>query len=323
MKTFFQTNQKRIIVLVAVAGIFALAASWTLAKSYNAIPLPRSMDADGTKWSKAVLAVSNLSCGGCIDTIRKSVATLPGTGEVMVDLASATAEVLFNGNRVKDPHIIAQVITDSGYPATIQRILDPAQLTQAEAQAEEKAKTLIATVGRFDVPRKDFEIELEHARSRYEQIYGAETFSTSPGMQLLQRIESQIALRLIDEAVKLQEVDRAGYVLPDGKVEQALAAFVGEKKTTLEELKRNMAANGYPFEYFMRKFKRRVKLQDYLEQVVLADSLDPADRQQRYGDWLTNTRTLAKVVYYDKNLEALVKAGSGSGCSGGGCSTSR
>jgi hypothetical protein len=105
-------------------------------------------------------------------------------------------------------------------------------------------------------------------------------------------------------------------------MEQALAAFVGERKTSLEELKRNMASSDYPFKYFMRKFEQRVKLQDYLEQVVLADSLDPADRRQRYGNWLTNARTLAKVVYYDKNLEALIKAGSGCG-GGGGCSASR
>ena len=221
MKTFFQANKKRIIVLVAVAGIFALAASWTLAKSYNAAPLLRSMDADGTKWSKAVLAVSNLSCGGCIDTIRKSVATLPGTGEVMVDLASATAEVLFDGNRVKDPQIIAQVITDGGYPARIQRILAPAQLNQVLAQAEEKARTFIATVGRIDVPRKDFEIESvtldEFFRDKplptaiKMDIEGAELLALL-GMEKI--IESSKNLKIFTEFYPAL-IDRAGFSVED------------------------------------------------------------------------------------------------------------
>ena len=108
--------------------------------------------------------------------------------------------------------------------------------------------------------------------------------------------------------------------MPEGKADQALTDFVKEKKTTLDTLKRDMASNGYPFDYFKQKFENRVKLQSYLEDIVLADSIDPQDRQQRYTNWLSNARTLAKVVYYDKNLETLVKSGSGGSCGGGSCS---
>ncbi len=319
MKKLTQGNKYFIVVLTAAAMIIGLAVSWTLAKSNRdpSLPAPES----GAQWSKAVLSVSNLSCGGCIDTITKSVATLPGTGEVSVDLASATAEVLFDANRVKDPQSIAQVITESGYPAKLQRILAPEQLDRQLARAAEASKRHIATVGQLNVPRKDFEIELSHARARYEQIYGADTFSTDQGKQLLQRIESQIAQRLVDEAVKLQEVERAGYTITADKVDQALTEFVKEKNTTLDAFKSDLASYGYPYEYFKQKFENRIRLQNYLEEIILADSLDPEDRQQRYGNWLSNARTLAKVVYYDKNIEAQVRAGSGGGCGGGGSSS--
>ncbi len=329
MKKLIQGKKNLIIVLVAVAGLFAAAASWTLAKSNPSAPLAVSKNSQGAMpeasgngavWSKAVLSVDKLSCSACIDNIKKAVATLPGTGEVMVDLSGATAEVLFDAARIEAPKSIARVITDAGYPAQVKSVLGSEQLSRELAEAKEKVKSYIASVGRRDVPRKDFEIERGHARMRYEQIYGAETFSTSQGKQLLQRIESQIVLRLVDEAVKLQEVDRAGYALPEGKTDQALADFVKEKKTTLDALKQDMASNGYPFDHFKQKFENRVKLQNYLEDIVLADSIDPQDRQQRYTNWLSNARTLAKVVYYDKNLENLVKSGSGGGCSGGGCS---
>lgn len=329
MKKLIQGKKNVIILLVVVAGLFALAASWTLAKSNGSTPLSSAGNSqnavigasgNGALWSKAVFSVDKLSCGACVDNIKKAVATLPGTGEVMVDLSGATAEVLFDAALIEEPNTIAKVITDAGYPAQVKSVLGSDQLSRELAEAKEKVKAYIASVGRRDVPRKDFEIERGHARMRYEQIYGAGTFSTPQGKQLLQRIESQIVLRLVDEAVKLQEVDRAGFALPEGKADQALADFVKEKKTTLDALKQDMASNGYPFEYFKQKLENRVKLQIYLEDTVLADSIDPQDRQQRYTNWLTNARTLAKVVYYDKNLETLVKSGNGSSCGGGGCS---
>lgn len=331
MKKLLLGSKNRIIVWALAAGILAVAVSWTMAESNSPSPVsgrgeakstPTLLPLEGAKWSKAILSVSNLSCGGCIDNIKKSVATLAGSGNVNVDLTSGIAEVMFDGNILKDPQTIAQVISEAGYPAAIQKTIAPQQLKAELDQAAEKAKTHIATVGRFNVPRKDFEIELGHARSRYEQIYGPDTFSSPKGKQLLTRIEAQIAMRLIDEAVKMQEVERAGYSIPQNRVEQALSSYAGERKITVEELKRNMESNGYPFDYFKRKFEYRVKLQSYLDEIVLAGGMDTQDRQQRYGNWLANARTLAKVVYYDKNLEALVKAGSG-GCSSGGCSTSR
>ena len=79
------------ILLAVVAFVLTAATSWTMAKSNgnpsqtaqrsNADAAPTVL-AQNLKWSKAILTVSNMSCGGCIDTIKKSVAALPGTGNV-------------------------------------------------------------------------------------------------------------------------------------------------------------------------------------------------------------------------------------------------
>ena len=331
MKKFFLGSKNRMILLAVVAFVLTAATSWTMAKS-NGNPSQTAQrsnaDAEPTvlaqnlKWSKAILTVSNMSCGGCIDTIKKSVAALPGTGNVNVDLGSSTAEALYDANILTDPQTIAQAITDGGYPAKIQQLVPSQQLKKEIIEAADKAKANIAKVGRIDIPRKDYEIELAHARSRYEHVYGPDTFTTEQGKQLLQRIETQIAVRLFDEAIKFQEVDRAGYTVEKDRIVSALQDYTKQKNMTLEQLKRNLEDNGYPFDYFKRKFDRRIRLQDYLEEKVLSDSVDPDQRQQRYGNWLTNARTLAKVVYYDKKIESLVKAGSGSSCGGGGCSVS-
>lgn len=334
MKRLLLGSKYRIIFSIAVAGILAAAATWTTAKS-NTPPSGPAGPSDAAtgpgasnpdpRWSKAILTVSNMTCGGCIGTVKKSVAGLSGTGNVNVDLAASTAEVLYDNIIVTDPQAIADAITDGGYPAKIQRLISSRQLGRESIEASDLAKTHIAKVGRIDIPREDFEIELAHASSRYQSIYGDDLFTTPQGKQLLERLQSQIARRLIDEAVKFQEIDRTGYSIKEKQIDSAMLAYAKEKNVTLAKLESDLENNGYPFDHFKSIFARRITLQSYLEENVFPDSVDPDDRQQRYKSWLANARSLAKVVYYDKALETIVKAGGGVGCSGGGgnCSVSR
>ena len=72
MKKLIQGKKNFIILLVVVAGLFALAASWTLAKSNGSTPLAgqntmAARSGNGTVWSKAVFSVDKLSCGACVD----------------------------------------------------------------------------------------------------------------------------------------------------------------------------------------------------------------------------------------------------------------
>jgi copper chaperone CopZ len=339
MKPFyFGSKKSKVLFTIFAACLLAAAAAWATAGSESAVRQPPNPQDKGAAvaqmeqtatLSKAVFDVGNMSCGGCVDTIQRSVAGLPGTDKVNVDLTSATATVLYDGNVLADPQVIAQAITDSGYPATVQRTTTPRQLQKEMAQAAELAKTSIASAGRRTILREAYDIELNHARTRYEQVYGAETFASSQGKQLLQRIQLQIAQRLIDDAIKHQEVDRAGAAVESADVDKVLLAQAQSKSMTLEQFQHHLEANGYPFDYFRRKTAQRVALQRYLEDNVYADSTDPDDRRQRYAHWLANARTLATVVYYDETLAALAASGSGGSCGGsgscknGGCSVSR
>lgn len=342
MKRPTNPNARFLIAIAVVSAVvLALAASWTLAKSNRtnrqsaAGPDSPATNADTAPingYSKAELAVSNLSCGGCIENIKASLKPLPGIGDVSVDIASGSADVYYNAGRLENPDRIATAITDAGYPANIERLISAKQVSQALELAEVKAKTAIASVGRQEVLRQDYMAELSHARSRYEAIYGPDVFTNTRGSQVLSQVKAQIATRLVSEHIKLQEVDRSGYQLPTGRVEQAMQAFLNERKTNMADFKKDLKTNGYDFNYFEKKFAQRVRMQSYLDERILSGSIDPDDRQQRYTSWLTNARALAKVVYYDKAIESLVQsAGSGGGCGGGGgascggggCSASR
>ena len=188
-------------------------------------------------------------------------------------------------------------------------------------------------MGQREIPKQDFMAELSHAKNRYQSIYGPDVFSDTRGAQVLAQLKAQIVTRLISDHIKLQECERAGYQLPTDKIERAKQEFLNRRKTTLKDFKKELQANGYDFSYFEKKFSQRVRLESYIEERIVAGSIDQDDRQQRYRSWLANTRTLAKVVYYDKALEALVQSANISGgcsgggkvgsCSGGNCSAAR
>ena len=298
--------------------VVALAATWTMAKPDNATaPSSKAREAQTDGASKAYLTVSNMSCGGCVDTITKSLTGLSGIVDVYVDVAGGTAEVRFDAALLKDHQELERTITAAGYPATISRILEPQEVERERTWALQRAKTHIASVGKIDIAREDYALEMEHARKRYEQVYAKDMFTTPQGQQLAVRLKSQIAQRLIDEGIKLQEVERAGFQISDETIGQALDQYVKARTTTLDQFKTDLKVNDYSFEYFYKKFSRKVRLQRYLESQVLADCVDDNARQQAYRDWLTNARSLAKVKYYDRELEKLVKATSTSSCSGG------
>lgn len=342
MKRPINPNARFLIVIAILSAVvLTSAASWTLAKSKGVnrqatagpdSPATPADSALSNSYSKAELAVSNLSCGGCIENIKTSLRPLPGIGNVSVDIASGSADVYYDASRLNNPDRIATAITDAGYPAKIERLVSAKQVSEALELAAAKTKTVIASVGQQEIPQQDYMAELSHARSRYEAIYGPDVFAGTRGSQVLAQLKAQIARRLVSEHIKLQEVDRSGYRLPAGRVEQAMQAFLTERKTNMADFKKDLTSNGYDFNYFEKRFAQRVQLQSYLDERVLSGSIDPDDRQQRYASWLANARALAKVVYYDKEIESLVQStgssggcggGGGASCSGGSCSASR
>ena len=76
-----------------------------------------------------------------------------------------------------------------------------------------------------------------------------------------------------------------------------------------------LAGSGYEYDYFIRKFENQITINHYLEQNVFSELSTDVEKQQQYRDWFNNARILAKVVFYDRQLETIVKNNSGgSGC---------
>ena len=264
--------------------------------------------------AKVVFQVDGMSCSGCIATIKSSLAGYDGIRDIIVNISGGTTEVYYDSGKIKDLDALAASITDSGYPARISEMMTADQVKEAEAVSTARAKVYIASVGGWDISRTDYDTELAYAVKRYQKAYGQNVFSGSRGQNALDSIRAQIVSRLVNEGIQMQEVQRVGYRIDPKIVDQEYDNLLAQKNMDSEGFKTIMEKNGYPFDYFMRKFENRVLLRHYIENEVLNNAASDYDKQQQYLAWFNNARTLSKVTIYDKQLERLTQSQSSGGC---------
>ena len=273
--------------------------------------------------AKVVFQVENMSCSGCIATIKGSLAGYEGIRDVIVDIGGGIAEVYYDNAKIKDVNELASSITASGYPARVDKTLTADQVKKEETMAAARSKLYIATVGGWDIARSDYNIEMAFAQKRYRAAYGERVFATQQGQTLLDNLKTQVVSRLINEGIQMQEVQRAGYQVDAETVDREFSEFLTEKELDLDGLKASLEKSDYPFDYFMTRFENSVRVRYYLDQIIFADAAGDYDKQKLYQAWFNNARALSKVTIYDGELKQLTRnQTSGSGCggsSGGSC----
>jgi copper chaperone len=275
--------------------------------------------------SKVVLRVNGMSCSGCIYTIKSSLSEFKGIRDILVNLSAGQTEVYYDNTQLKDVNRIADAITASGYPAKITEILSADQIRKERDLGAARSLSYIAAVGEWDIARNDFNTELEHAKKRYALSYGNELFTTPRGSELIDNLKAQIASQLIDEGLQMQEIQGSGFKIDAAVVNVEFQQFLKQKGIGIAKFKADLKNAGYGFDYFMKKFGNRVLINTYLENKILGSATNTYEKQRRYATWFNNAKLLARVVYYDKEIERLVQAkAAGSGCSGGSsCSAKR
>lgn len=299
------------IACLMIAVLTATALSTDAAK--ESIPIDRS--------SKAVLSVEGMTCGGCVSTIQSSLATLGGIEDVQVDLASNSVRIIFDSKVHADADQMAAAITAGGYTASVVRILSPDQLQAQADEMQNRSAMAIASVGGIEVPRADFEAEMAHAASRYRMAYGGDVLDSDRGRRLLDRLKSQIAQRLIDERIQLQEVRRSGFTVDRATVDQQYQEFWRARGfADAAAFEKALSKNGFSPDYFSARFENRALINAYIDEKVIAANLNEIEKQRRYADWFANARLLAEVTYFDEEIERLVQNQSRSGGCGNSCS---
>jgi copper chaperone len=302
-RTFF-TNRMAALLL---AGSLILTAGAALATKFT------NSDAN---LSKVVLNVSNMSCSGCISTIKGALAGYTGIKDILVDISGGKAEVYFNQKELKDVSEIEKAITDSGYPARIMKTFTPEDLRNERDMAASKAEYYIASVSGYDISRADFGMELNAARQRVRKAYGDGILETAQGRTVDNRLKAQVASRLIDEGILLQQIKKSGYELNADKLNIELEKHINKSGKNENEFQQSIRDDGYDYDYFKKRFETRLLINGYLDEKVLAGASTQYEKQRMFASWFKNSKLLAEVVYYDKDLENAARNLSASGSCG-------
>ena len=299
-RTFF-TNR---MAALLIAGLLILTAGAALATKFtNSDP----------NLSKVVLNVSNMSCSGCISTIKGALAGYTGVKDILVDISGGKAEVYFNQKELKDVSEIEKAITDSGYPARIMKTLTPEDLRNERDMAASKAEYYIASVSGYDISRADFAMELNAARQRVRKAYGDGILETAQGRSVDNRLKAQVASRLIDEGILLQEIKKSGYELNEDIMNSELEKYIKNSGKNGNEFQQSVRDDGYDYDYFKKRFETRLLINKYLDEKVLTGASTQYEKQRMFASWFKNSKLLAEVVYYDKDLENAARNSSTSG----------
>ena len=132
-----------------------------------------------------------------------------------------------------------------------------------------------------------------------------------------------IATSLISEGIQMQEIRKTGFKLPPETVQLELDEFLKKKGMTLDKFKQALDESGYEYAYFIKKFENQITINRYVEEKVFSGIGNDRDKRNQYSDWFNNASLLAEVVYFDRQLETLVKNSSGgSGC-GSSCTSQK
>ena len=311
-------SKKLVIVGISVFLVITVAAAFGYRASQNDIRPSRGTEiaktglteessAEDRDVSKLILSVKNMSCSGCISTIKGSLSDIRGIKDILVDISSGKTEVYFDHKTLKDVSRVAAAITASGYPAEVLSVLSPERLKEERGLAAAKSQYYIASVGGWDVSRTDFNNELEIAKKRFSTLYGDTLFETAQGKALMDKLKVQIISKLINEGILMQEILKSGFKVDGETIEKELNVVLQEQGKNLEEFRKSLGNKGYDFSYFKKKFETTVLINTYLNERILADASNQFERQNLFTAWFNNSKVLAEVVYYDKDLQVLLQ----------------
>jgi hypothetical protein len=127
---------------------------------------------------------------------------------------------------------------------------------------------------------------------------------------------------MINEAAQLREIQEEGYKVDEATVNREFGEFLEERDMKLADFEASLKEDGDSIGQFMKKFERRVLVKRYLDEEIFSGASNEYEKRRRYSNWLKSVTLLAKVVYYDKDLELLVKSQSRNSSCSGECSAS-
>ncbi|MDW7645851.1 MAG: cation transporter [Desulfuromonadales bacterium] len=278
------------VALLAVT-LTVLAATVTIAFRATLFPQPGAL---------AEYAVSNLTCGSCVENIRNALSRTEGVGEIEVSVATGRSRVVFDPNEI-EPSRIAEIMEAAGYPSKLQYVLSSDEYKGRQKEEDRLAERFVARVGDRLIPRTEFQTELDLlGRSRPD--------GDTRGL-------GQVAWeRLLQREVLFAEAERQGLVVSDQEVSLEIDGMK-EKVDNFESL---ILKRYDSLEAFHSAVKMNLLFERLFEKAVPATDTDPAARNIALQKWYSDLLTRCPVTIFDPSLKIAAQnaGGCGSACCG-------
>lgn len=242
--------------------------------------------------SRAQYRVGKLTCRACVERIGEALRPLPGVGSVDVSVEAGSAVVEFDSSKI-DPGRIAEAITATGYPATLERTLS------ADQSREEKKGTekYVARIGNRLVERERFEAEIGRLQKGVPPDQAAAAIPRLTKLVWAELVQHHLLLADAEASgVKTSEEDvhrELQRLRSDGTFAQAVAREGGE-------------------ENLRRETRERLTVQQHLERNLLS-GIAPSLHQLRIDQRLRQISAVVPVEILDPALKEAVGAKGGCG----------
>ena len=306
-KKIFQNRLLTLIItiIISVTGlaIYALTQNNT---DNNMDNLFIQKQTEENEIEKVVLNVNGLSCSSCIENIKSALKDTKGIKDIIVDIPSNSATIFYNPKKVKNIEIITKRITEIGYPASIKKIFTSEELKKEQVINREREAQFIGSVSTWKVSRSDFDIELNSAKKSYQIRYGEDLFLSNDGASLELNLKAQIASKLFEQALMIQDIRNAKYSVPIQRKKEYLEIYLNKTNTTEEEMKAQLSDIDYPWNYFEKKIIDNGIITDYLENIIYSPGSSESQKDNQFNSWFMNIKSLNQITYYAKELENLL-----------------
>jgi copper chaperone CopZ len=250
------------------------------------------------------MTVTKLTCGACVANITDALANVPGVESVEVSVTTGRSQVLFNPALV-DAQQIAQVVTETGYPATVTRQLTDAQYLAIQNEEAKLAEIYVAKIGDRLLGRDEFD-------KRVNQKLVAAGLQDRP--ELRPQIANQIWQSLKQRMLLLGDAEKHQVVVQDGEVELKIKQL----QQQMPDFDSYVAGFSSADDFF-RQTKEDMLIDKNIQENVLVGLDNSAQRQTRFNQWFQDLIGNVPVTIYDSALKQATGSTGGCGSGGGGC----
>lgn len=241
--------------------------------------------------------IDKMTCGSCIGNIESALLSIDGVANVEVNLTSSRGRVTYDPAAV-DSQLIAEAISQAGYPARLRLELDPDEYTALQTEQAKLGQDYMARIGDRLLARIDF-----------DALVKQRTAGAVGSGQLEQAVQATWK-DVLQRELMLFSAEQNKVIIQDGEVDMRLDEL-RQRHNGLDLL---VAKRYGSMDSFRSRLREDMVINRNIEDYVYAGIKDPRARQDKLQTWYAELQNSTEVIIFDPQLKALSQGGAGCAC---------